>query len=76
MSSWFSPFKIALLCLLLTCAPALAAGEGQTVILADYWDGFLKYWKDTFQKQNGVTMGILLVGALSLFIITRGKWQK
>ena len=29
-----------------------------------------------FQKQNGVVMGVLGVGAVSLFIITRGKWKK
>ena len=29
-----------------------------------------------FQKQNGVVLVVLGVGAVALFIITRGKWKK
>ena len=32
--------------------------------------------EDVFQKQNGVVMGVLGVGVVALFIITRGKWHK
>ena len=46
------------------------------VFAAGYWSGFLDHWRGVFQQQNGVVMGALLVGAVCLFIITRGKWKK
>ena len=47
-----------------------------TPLLASYWEGFVEHWTGVFKKQNGIVMGILLFGALCLFIITRGKWKK
>ena len=60
----------------LTPALALAAPGGGTPLFAGYWGEFLDHWGGMFQKQNGVVMGALVLGALCLFIITRGKWKK
>jgi hypothetical protein len=69
-------FPLAVLAVALTAAPAVAAEPGTPVFAASYWDGFLEHWTAVLQKQNGVVMAALLVGALCLFIITRGKWRK
>jgi hypothetical protein len=62
--------------LLATAAPAAAAETSSSALLAGYWAGFVEHWTEVFQKQNGIVMGTLLVGAVCLFIITRGKWRK
>lgn len=67
-------FALTLLALI-TLAGPVAAGSGEP-LFGNYWQGFLDFWKGTFQKQNGVVMGVLGVGAVALIIITRGKWQK
>ena len=36
---------------------------------------FVEHWTGVFQKQNGIVLGTLLIGAVCLFIITRGKWK-
>lgn len=41
-----------------------------------YWTNFVKWWGNLFASQSGVVMVAVLVGAASLFIITRGKWRK
>jgi hypothetical protein len=55
-------------CLLSAPAPALA-GSG-------YWQGFKKFWSDYLFQTDGIVLTVLIIGAVSLFIITRGKWQK
>jgi hypothetical protein len=67
-------FFLALLALVMFAGP-VAASSGDP-LFGNYWQGFLDFWKTTFQKQNGVVMGVLGVGAIALFIITRGKWRK
>ena len=74
MSNWFRPFLLAACLVLLFAAPAAAAAG--TPVFADYTEGFTEYWTKFFKEQNGVVMGVLLVGAVALFIITRGKWAK
>jgi len=66
---------LALLFVLLLAGPA-AAADGPAAPFASYWDAFLDYWKAVFAKQNGIVMAVLGLGAVALFIITRGKWQK
>lgn len=68
-------FGLAALAVLLAAAPAPAA-DGPPPLVASYWEGFIDHWSGVFQKQNGVVMGALVVGAVCLFIITRGKWKK
>jgi hypothetical protein len=41
-----------------------------------YWHSFIKWWGNLLGSQSGVVMTALAVGAISLFIITRGKWRK
>jgi len=69
-------FSLAILSLLVLAAPASAAGHGPA-LLGSYWESCLEWWQGSLQKQNGVVMGVLAVGAVALLIITRsGKWNK
>ena len=63
---------------LLAVAPAAAppAAVAATPLFGDYIQGFIEHWGNVFKKQNGVIMIALAVGAVSLLIITRGKWAK
>jgi hypothetical protein len=72
----FRFLALAVFALLLTAEPVAAADAGSPALLAGYWAGFVDHWTGVFQKQNGIVLGTLLVGALCLFIITRGKWKK
>jgi hypothetical protein len=69
---------LAALAVLATATPALAGPPGLAPVplLADYWNDFIEHWTGVFQRQNGIVMGVLVVGAACLFIITRGKWRK
>ncbi len=66
--------------LILTASPATAASSDAAAhvapVFAGYWDEFVDHWLGMLQKQNGVVVFALCVGAVSLFIITRGKWKK
>jgi hypothetical protein len=68
----------ALLFLLLLAGPARAADASAhaPALFAGYWGEFLEHWRGVFQKQNGIVMGTIVMGAICLFIITRGKWRK
>jgi hypothetical protein len=69
-------FSLAILLLLVLAGPAAAASP-DAAIFGGYWQSCLEWWQSSFQKQNGVVMGVLGVGAVALLIITRsGKWQK
>ncbi len=67
---------VALLLILLFAGPARAADAPAPALFAGYWAEFLDHWRGVFQKQNGIVMGTLVMGAICLFIITRGKWRK
>ncbi|MDB5307625.1 MAG: hypothetical protein JWO38_1827 [Gemmataceae bacterium] len=79
-------FRLALAVLVLSTGPAAAAGPSlpsgpppaATVapVFAGYWHEFIDHWVGALKKQNGVIMVALGIGAVSLFIITRGKWRK
>jgi hypothetical protein len=45
-------------------------------LFGGYWSSFVDHWAGYFGQQNGVIMAALGLGALSLLIITRGKWKK
>jgi hypothetical protein len=68
------PFAVALLLTLLLTGPVFAGTGG--AVFGGYWNSFVEFWQGMFQKQNGVVMAVLGVGAIALFIITRGKWNK
>ena len=76
MNRFTSILFAALALVLLHSAPASAATGAATPPIADYWDGFVEHWSGMLKKQNGVVMFVLGLGAVSLFIITRGKWKK
>lgn len=52
---------------LLLPSPAFAGG---------YWSAFAKYWSGFVADADGVIITVLIVGVISLIIITRGKWAK
>lgn len=62
-------------CLLGMIALILVAGPAAAAAFAEqsYYSGFVDHWKTSFGKQNTIVVGVLLVGALGIFIITRGK---
>lgn len=66
-SGWRPVAVAAVASLLLAPAPVFA---GQ------YWEGFKRYWLGFVGNASGVVITALVVGAISLFIITRGKWNK
>lgn len=67
----------AVVALVLVAAPAGAAdGSPLTPVFGGYWSGFVDHWGKALMKQNGIIMVVLGVGAVALFIITRGKWLK
>ena len=68
-------FLAALLLVPALAGPATAA-DPTGPVFAGYWGEFWDHWKGVFQRQNGVVMGVLAVGAVALFIVTRGKWGK
>lgn len=58
-------------------APTLPASDPPALVAAgSYWHGFVEYWTGSLKKQNGITLAVLGVGAVCLFVITRGKWKK
>lgn len=78
MTTSFPPLRLLGAVLLLTlvfASPAAAAG-GSAAVFGSYWERFLEHWHGVFKRQNGVIMGVLGVGVVALFIITRGKWRK
>ncbi|MSR52236.1 MAG: hypothetical protein EXS09_02975 [Gemmataceae bacterium] len=46
------------------------------VFAGPYWEGFKRYWFGFMGNADGVVITALVVGLISLFIITRGKWAK
>jgi hypothetical protein len=46
------------------------------VFAGNYWTGFKRYWSAFIGQASGVVIAALIVGAISIFIITRGKWGK
>ena len=59
-----------------SAGPAAAAPTPVAPLFGGYASQFLDHWAEFFKKQNGIVMAALGVGAVSLFIITRGKWVK
>jgi hypothetical protein len=67
---------LAVLAVLATAAPALAGPAAPCPLFGGYWNEFIEHWGGVFQRQNGIVLLVLGVGAVGLFIITRGKWKK
>jgi hypothetical protein len=75
-----TPSKFVLLALLVVVSavltPSPAAASVGNPVFAGYWSDFVDHWFGYFSKQQGVVLVALGVGAVSLLIITRGKWKK
>lgn len=67
---------LALSMLLLTAAPSFAAAATRPNAAQRYWRDFKEFWGEAFASQSGVVLVALGVGAVAMFIITRGKWKK
>ena len=66
-TGWRPAVLAAAGCLLVAPTPAFANG---------YWTGFQKFWSSYLANTSGVVGTVIVVGIISLFIITRGKWNK
>lgn len=72
----------AILAGLLLSTPAFGAmpsdtcGEPALLAAGSYWQGFVDFWIGGLKKQNGIVLAAVGIGAVCLFIITRGKWTK
>ncbi len=70
------------LALAITATPVVASPSNQqavphsTPLLASYLDEFIDHWSGKLKNQNSIVLCALGVGAVGLFIITRGKWLK
>ena len=63
---------LGMIALIFVAGPAVAAPFAEQ----SYYTGFIDHGKTSFGKQNTIVVGVLLVGALGIFIITRGKRLK
>ena len=66
-SGWRPAALLAAGLLLFAPTPAFAGG---------YWIGFKKFWTDFIADTDGVVLIALIVGVISLLIITRVKGNK
>ncbi|HEX3148779.1 MAG TPA: hypothetical protein VHR66_11890 [Gemmataceae bacterium] len=66
-TTWLLAAFLAVSLSLLIPTPAFAGG---------YWTAFTKYWSGFVSNADGVIITVLVVGVISLIIITRGKWAK
>jgi hypothetical protein len=66
---------LAALIVVLAAAPAAVAAPPafDPPFGAGYWSGFVAFWGDWFKNRNAVLFTVLIVGAVAIFIITRGK---
>ena len=64
--------------LLLSPLPLGAADPASPALVAktNYWQGFVDFWTSRVARQDGVVIVAILVGIVSLFIITRSKAKK
>jgi len=75
--SFLSRLLLVVPLIALMASPALAGdNSSSSPLFAGYWSDFLDHWGGLLKKQNGIILVALCVGAVSLFIITRGKWKK
>ncbi len=64
-------FATALALVFLLASNAVASPFAQS-----YADGFVDHWTAAFAKRNTIVIGVLIAGAVGIFIITRGKRMK
>lgn len=62
--------------------PAVLAAAGLALVTptpafaGSFWTGFTKYWSSFIGDADGVVVTVLVIGAIALLIITRGKWGR
>jgi len=68
---------LALLLLALLASPAAAAMPAvEPPFASGYVTRFLDFWANWIKNRNAVLFTVLVVGAIAIFIITRGKKLK
>jgi len=77
----FLPVRVLMIATVVVASfapPALAASNNGPVapVFGSYFDDFVEHWLGKLKQQNAVVLIALGVGAVGLFIITRGKWIK
>ena len=65
---------LGLFAILLLAGPVAAASV--PIAEQSYVSGFREHWSGAFAKQSTIVMGVLVAGAIGIFIITRGKRLK
>jgi len=67
----------AVVAILIGAAPVAAAPDAfDPPFAVGYWTGFVQFWSDWIKNRNAVLFTVLVVGAIAIFIITRGKKLK
>jgi hypothetical protein len=74
LNQYLAAGLLAMTLLMMTASDARAAGKPS--MMYRYWRDFKEYWLGSFENQGSIVLVTLLVGALAIFIITRGKWKK
>ncbi len=74
-------FLLSLVCLILIPLYACASepvrpGLFGVSSLGGFWQGFRTYWMQQVGSVNGIVLVVVILGAVGIFIITRGKWLK
>jgi|GEM_PF-2943279 hypothetical protein len=57
-------------------SPLDASVAVSPVLVGGYWNDFVDFWTNSIRRQNSIVLLVLGVGAVALFIITRGNKVK
>lgn len=70
--------RFALLALALVALSTLPVSAAESPVFAQsgYWNGFVEHWSNSFAKRNSIVVFVLVIAAVGVFIITRGKKVK
>ena len=76
MTRFFLPFLAVLVLPLVAASATDLAPTLSANAIGGFWEGFRNYWTRLFGSASGAVLVAVSLGALGLFIITRGKWIK
>ncbi len=76
MTRFFSSLLAMLIVPLGACGACQSTPGVYASSIGGFWQGFTHYWSRLVTSVDGVVMMAIGLGALGIFIITRGKWIK